>query len=64
MHLLNELSSLTTGVDIILDLVGGEYLEKNLACLSIGGSLIYANGGKAVYPNVRTLEEKRISIIG
>ncbi|GFQ03766.1 quinone oxidoreductase pig3 [Phtheirospermum japonicum] len=65
------------GVDIILDCVGKSYLEKNVDCLSIGGSLIIT-GTMVFYPmitskdevdtmfdiDLRIIDQKKISILG
>ena len=39
---LDEIQSFTKkeGVNVILDIIGGEYLDKNISCLSTGGRLV------------------------
>jgi NADPH2:quinone reductase len=54
------------GADVILDLVGGDYLEGNLRCLARHGRIIIVGlvaGSKATL-DMRTLMRKRASIRG
>ncbi|MXZ44038.1 MAG: NAD(P)H-quinone oxidoreductase [Gammaproteobacteria bacterium] len=54
------------GVDVILDPVGGSYLEDNLRCLAIDGRLVIIGlmgGGSAKVP-LRPLMVKRQRVIG
>ena len=54
------------GVDVILDPVGGSYLEDNLRCLAVDGRLVVIGlmgGGSAKVP-LRPLMVKRQRIIG
>lgn len=54
------------GVDVILDPVGGTYLEDNLRCLAVDGRLVVIGlmgGGTAAVP-LRPLMVKRQRIIG
>ena len=54
------------GLDLILDLVGGPYLEANLELLSTGGRLCYiaGDGGGEIKVNIRALMLKRAYITG
>lgn len=56
----------TTGIDVILDMVGGKYLGKNLAILNPEGRLVYINsmGGNLAEVNISTVMQKRITITG
>ena len=53
------------GVDIILDVVGAKYLERNVAALADGGRLIIIGmqGGTTAELNINTLLRKRGGII-
>ncbi len=54
------------GVDVILDMVGGDYVEKNLTCLNRMGRLVniaYQNGAK-VELNLLPVMLKRLTITG
>ncbi len=56
-----------TGVDIIIDFIGGPYLQKNINCLKTDGRLIMLSllgGGKVSELDIRTMVSKRLSIIG
>ena len=54
------------GVDLILDIIGGDYLQRNLACLAIDGRLVQiaAQGGPRTEINLLPLMLKRLSITG
>jgi putative PIG3 family NAD(P)H quinone oxidoreductase len=54
------------GVDVILDPVGGEYLQDNLSCLNIEGRLVLIGlmGGASAQINLGLLLMKRIRVIG
>lgn len=54
------------GIDVILDLVGAPYLERNLELLSIGGRLCYIAGdaGREIKVDLRPLMMKRAYITG
>lgn len=54
------------GADVILDVVGGAYLERNLAALATGGRLVVIGlqRGAQAELDLRTLMTKRASIIG
>ncbi|PCJ21759.1 MAG: NAD(P)H-quinone oxidoreductase [Gammaproteobacteria bacterium] len=55
-----------TGVDVILDPVGGSYLADNMQCLNIDGRLVVIGlmGGIKSELNLAQIVSKRISIIG
>jgi putative PIG3 family NAD(P)H quinone oxidoreductase len=56
----------TAGVDVILDIVGAAYLERNLKLLKLGGRLILISalsGGKAQL-NLGALLGRRLRLIG
>ena len=54
------------GVDVILDVVGGDYLEKNLRCATMQGRIVQvgAMGGGKSEINLGALLQKRITLIG
>jgi putative PIG3 family NAD(P)H quinone oxidoreductase len=54
------------GVDVILDSIGGPYLEPNLASLAIGGRLVLIGlmGGARSEINLGQLLSRRLAIIG
>lgn len=54
------------GVDVVLDVVGGDYLERNIAALCIKGRIIQVGvmAGKPVPFNVGALLAKRATITG
>jgi len=53
-------------VDVILDMVGGEYFDKNLNILAPDGRLVYINAtnGNMVQLNITKMMQKRITITG
>jgi len=53
-------------IDIILDMVGGDYFEKNMNILAAEGRLVYINAmqGNTVKLNIMKMMQKRISITG
>jgi putative PIG3 family NAD(P)H quinone oxidoreductase len=54
------------GVDVILDSIGGPYLERNLSSLALGGRLVLIGlmgGAKAEIP-LGTLLMKRLQVMG
>ena len=53
------------GVDVILDIVGGSYLARNLAALATGGRLmvVATQGGISAELDLRTMMRKRASIL-
>jgi len=54
------------GVDVILDLVGGDYLPRNLACLATDGRLVQiaVQGGSKAELNLWTVMAKRLTVTG
>ena len=54
------------GVDVILDMVGGAYLERNLHALAVEGrlSIVATQGGRAGQLDIGSLMIKRGKIIG
>ena len=61
-----EAALLEEGVDVILDMIGGSYFEKNLNILRPDGRLVYINSmqGNLVKLNIAKLMQKRITISG
>ncbi|RKD90407.1 NAD(P)H-quinone oxidoreductase [Mangrovibacterium diazotrophicum] len=55
-----------SGVDVILDMIGGPYFEKNLHVLNEDGRLVYINAesGKDVSLDIWQMMVKRLSISG
>lgn len=53
-------------IDVILDMVGGDYTQKNLEILNEKGRLIYINGMKStdVNINLRTIMSKNLILTG
>lgn len=54
------------GVDVILDIIGGEYLQRNLACLRLNGRLVQIglmSESKSVV-DLRPVLQKRLTITG
>ena len=54
------------GVDLILDMVGGDYIPKNLKCLAVDGRLVFIGfmqGGRAEI-DWRHLMVKRLTVTG
>jgi putative PIG3 family NAD(P)H quinone oxidoreductase len=56
----------STGMDVILDMVGGEYLDKNTQLLNTEGRLVYINamGGNIAQLNIARMMQKRLTITG
>jgi len=54
------------GVEVILDMVGGDYFDKNLNILKPDGRLVYINAmhGNSVNLNIMKMMLKRITITG
>ncbi|UOF00123.1 NAD(P)H-quinone oxidoreductase [Bdellovibrio reynosensis] len=54
------------GVDVILDMVGGEYFRRNLTCLSLKGRLVQIATiqGAAVELDLRVMMAKRLTLMG
>ena len=54
------------GADLILDMVGGAYLERNLGCLAVEGRLVLIAlmQGAAAEINLATLMSRRLTVTG
>jgi putative PIG3 family NAD(P)H quinone oxidoreductase len=54
------------GVDAVLDSIGAPYLEQHIACLALGGRLIFIGlmGGAKAQLNLGPLLVKRLQLIG
>jgi putative PIG3 family NAD(P)H quinone oxidoreductase len=54
------------GVDVVLDLVGGSYLERNLDCLALEGrlSIVATQGGWTGQLDIAKLMHKRAGVLG
>jgi putative PIG3 family NAD(P)H quinone oxidoreductase len=54
------------GVDVILDIIGGEYLQKNVDCLGMHGRLVQIGlqGGARAQLNLATVMQQRLTITG
>jgi NADPH:quinone reductase len=54
------------GVDIILDIIGGDYLSRHLACLATDGRLVQIGlmGGARAQIDLRRVLNKRLTITG
>jgi NADPH:quinone reductase len=55
-----------TGVDVILDMVGADYLEKNLKCLALEGRLVMIGflHGSRVEIDWRHIMTRRLTVTG
>ncbi len=53
-------------IDVILDMVGGDYTQKNLEILNNKGRLVYINGMNGITPkiNLWTIMSKRLILTG
>lgn len=54
------------GVDVVLDIVGGDYLPRNLECLRMDGRLVQIGliGGSRAALDLRGVLQKRLTITG
>jgi putative PIG3 family NAD(P)H quinone oxidoreductase len=54
------------GVDVVLDSIGAQYFDGNLACLAVGGRLVLIGlmGGAKVEANLAVLLAKRLHVVG
>jgi NADPH2:quinone reductase len=54
------------GVDVVLDIVGGDYLSRNLESLRLNGRLVQIGliGGSKASVDLRTILHKRLTITG
>jgi len=66
IHYKNEDFSTLRDIDVVLDMVGGDYVPKNLMVLRDGGrhvSIASLNGAKAEI-DIRTIMQKRLTLTG
>lgn len=63
-----ECASLTNGlgVDVVLDVIGGDYVNKNIAALRVGGRIVQVGtmGAGRTEVNIGMMLPKRASLIG
>ncbi len=54
------------GADVILDVIGGDYVERNIDAVAVGGRIIQVGvmGGGMIQVNVAKLLPKRAALIG
>jgi putative PIG3 family NAD(P)H quinone oxidoreductase len=54
------------GVDVILDIIGGEYVDRNLSALASDGRLVQIGlmGGARAQVNLTTILQRRLTITG
>jgi NADPH:quinone reductase len=54
------------GVDVILDIIGGDYLPRNLECLGLNGRLVQIGllGGARATLNLSLILQKRLTLTG
>ncbi|HEY3354749.1 MAG TPA: NAD(P)H-quinone oxidoreductase [Polyangia bacterium] len=54
------------GVDVVLDSIGGAYLESNLRCLAMGGRLVVIGtmGGRTAELDLGRMIARRLTLIG
>ena len=54
------------GVDVVLDIIGGEYFERNLASLALNGRLVQIGllGGARAYLDLTRVLHRRLTITG
>jgi NADPH2:quinone reductase len=54
------------GVDVILDIVGGDYLARNIDCLAINGRLVQIGliGGSRAQMNLTPILQRRLTLTG
>jgi NADPH2:quinone reductase len=54
------------GVNVILDIIGGDYLPRNLECLAMNGRLVQIGliGGSKASLDLRTILQKRLTMTG
>lgn len=52
------------GVDVILDIIGGDYLQRNIECLALNGRLVQIGliGGSRASIDLRPVLQKRLTI--
>jgi len=54
------------GVDVVLDIIGGDYLPRNLACLRMNGRLVQVGliGGSKANLDLRGIMQNRLTLTG
>jgi NADPH2:quinone reductase len=54
------------GVDVVLDIIGGEYVARNIACLALHGRLVQIGliGGSRAQIDLRPVLQNRLTITG
>ncbi|HEX5474774.1 MAG TPA: NAD(P)H-quinone oxidoreductase [Vicinamibacterales bacterium] len=54
------------GVDVVVDIIGGDYLARNIECLALNGRLVQIGliGGSKTSVNLSPLLQKRLTITG
>lgn len=54
------------GVDVILDIVGGDYLERNIECLALNGRLVQVGlmAGARAQINLAAVLQRRLTVTG
>ncbi len=54
------------GVDVVFDIVGGDYLQRNLECLKLNGRLVQIGliGGSRAVLSLTSVLQKRLTITG
>jgi NADPH:quinone reductase-like Zn-dependent oxidoreductase len=54
------------GVDVVLDVIGADYLDRNVAALAVGGTIVQvgAMGGARTEFNLGALLPKRATLVG
>ncbi len=59
-------STSSRGVDVILDIVGGDYVQRNIECLAMHGRLVQIGllGSSRAEINLRPVMQKRLTITG
>jgi NADPH2:quinone reductase len=63
-----EVRALTAGagVDVVLDIIGGDYLPRNIECLHLHGRLVQVGliGGSRAQINLRPILQNRLTLTG
>jgi NADPH2:quinone reductase len=54
------------GVDVVLDIIGGDYVQRNLECLALHGRLVQIGliGGSKATLDMRAVLQKRLTVTG
>jgi putative PIG3 family NAD(P)H quinone oxidoreductase len=54
------------GVDVVLDIIGGDYLPRNIECLRLHGRLLQIGlmGGAKSHINLRPIQQNRLTLTG